>query len=85
MSGRRCLTDPSELLGPIGPEVSCEECFDLLDRYLELNLKGGEGTDTVLPGMRNHLRGCPPCREDCESLRAFVASDPLRPDADRLA
>ena len=24
-----------ELLGPEGPEVSCEECFDRLDEYLK--------------------------------------------------
>ena len=26
------------LLGPDGPEVSCEQCFELLDRYVELEL-----------------------------------------------
>ncbi len=28
-----------------------------------------------MPGMRAHLEGCPACREDHESLRAFVAAE----------
>ena len=31
------------LLGPAGPEVDCDECFEQLDRYVELEL-GGEGS-----------------------------------------
>jgi hypothetical protein len=59
------------LLGPAGPEVSCEQCFDELDRYVELELAGLEA-DVALPGFRAHLDGCPACREDHESLRALV-------------
>jgi hypothetical protein len=51
------------LLGPIGPEVTCEECFEHLDEYVE----GRE-----VPGMAAHLEGCPACREDYESLLALV-------------
>jgi hypothetical protein len=60
------------LLGPAEPEVSCEECFELLDQYVDLELVGDDA-DARLPGMRAHLRGCPACREDHESLREFVA------------
>jgi hypothetical protein len=59
------------LLGPIGEEVSCEQCFELLDAYLELELKGGDA-ETRFPGMREHLSGCPACHEDLDSLRALV-------------
>ncbi|HEX2129902.1 MAG TPA: hypothetical protein VHF58_11875 [Solirubrobacterales bacterium] len=59
------------LLGPAGPEVSCERCFELLDQYVELELSGADA-DTELPGMRAHLEGCPACHEDHESLRDFV-------------
>ena len=61
-----------QLLGPAGPEVSCEECFELLDEYVELEL-AGEDADARLPGVRAHLHGCPACREDHESLRDLVA------------
>jgi hypothetical protein len=54
------------LLGPDGPEVTCEECFELLDEYVE-------GRD--VPGMAAHLEGCPACREDYESLVALVRDD----------
>ena len=60
------------LLGPAGPELTCEECFDHLDRYVELELAGHDA-DVAIPGMREHLAGCPACREDHESLRDFVA------------
>ena len=61
----------TRLLGPADPEVSCEECFELLDEYVELELAGVEA-DRRLPGMRAHLQGCPACHEDHESLRDFV-------------
>ncbi len=63
-----------ELLGPEGPEVSCEECFERLDEYVELEL-AGEDADSRVPGMREHLGGCPACREDHESLRDLLAQD----------
>jgi hypothetical protein len=60
------------LLGPTGPQVTCEECFELLDEYVDLEL-AGEDADRRLPGMREHLQGCPACHEDHESLRDLVA------------
>ena len=59
------------LLGPKGPELSCEECFDELDRYVELELAGASA-DEAVPGMRAHLEGCPACHEDHLSLLKFV-------------
>lgn len=62
------------LLGPAEPEVGCDECFDLLDRYVELELAGADA-DAAVPGLRPHLAGCPACREEYESLRALVGGD----------
>ena len=62
----------ARLLGPAGPELSCDECFAQLDRYVEIELSGGEA-DSMIPGMRAHLQGCPACREDHESLKTFIA------------
>jgi hypothetical protein len=64
----------ARLLGPSGPEVSCEACFELLDEYVDLEV-AGEDADARLPGMREHLQGCPACREDHASLRALVARE----------
>jgi hypothetical protein len=63
------------LLGPIGYELTCDECFERLDEYVELELEG-EDADRRIPGMRNHLDGCPACHEEHESLRTLVAADP---------
>jgi hypothetical protein len=59
------------LLGPADPEISCEQCFEELDRYVELELDGRDA-DAEVPGMRAHLAGCPACAGDHDSLRALV-------------
>ena len=64
----------SRLIGPEGPELTCEQCFDELDRYVELELAGAAADERV-PGMRAHLEGCPACHEDHQSLLAFMSSD----------
>jgi hypothetical protein len=70
-------TDPggdrllSRLLGPAGPEVTCDECFAQLDRYVELELSEADA-DQAIPGLRAHLEGCPACREDHESLLDYA-------------
>ena len=70
------MTDPLEsLLGPAGPEITCEACFGVLDEYVDAEL-AGEDPDARIPGMRAHLHGCPACREDHESLRALAARGP---------
>jgi len=75
------------LLGPAEPELGCDECFDHLDSYVELELSGGAGF-ALCPtcvstagcaearrclGMRAHLEGCPACAEEYESLKALLA------------
>ena len=62
------------LLGPADRELLCDECFEKLDEYVELELQGAEADDRI-PGMRAHLEGCPACREDYDSLREFVRHD----------
>jgi hypothetical protein len=61
----------ARVVGPGEPEVSCEQCFEQLDRYVELEL-GGADADAALPGMRAHFQGCSACGEDREGLRAFL-------------
>ena len=68
----------ARVLGPVGPEVTCEQCFELLDQYVELDLAEADA-DARLPGMRAHLTGCPACHEDYESLRALVAGAAAAP------
>ena len=73
-------TDPDldltllRLLGPPEPEIGCDECFELLDRYVELELADAPA-DALPPGLRAHLLGCPACAEERESLRALLELD----------
>jgi hypothetical protein len=67
---RRELTE--RLLGPTGYQLDCEECFELVNEYAELELVGIEA-GTVIPGLRTHLEGCSACKEDHESQRALLA------------
>ncbi len=62
------------LLGPDGPEVTCEECFERLDEFAELELEGADA-EAAVPGMLAHLEGCPACREDHESLLALLRQE----------
>jgi hypothetical protein len=59
------------LLGPAGPELTCEECFEMLDVFVDAEVAGDDAA-VVVPGMRAHLEGCPACHEDYESLLALV-------------
>lgn len=65
----------ARLLGPADPEIGCDECFEKLDRYVDLEVAGHDA-DAALPGLRAHLDGCPACREEHESLRELVSTPP---------
>jgi hypothetical protein len=73
----------SRLLGPAAAELSCEACFEQLDGYVEAEL-AGEDAAAMLPLLAAHLDGCPACREDHDSLLAFVCSEPPPPPPARL-
>jgi hypothetical protein len=60
-------------LGPGRPEVTCDECFELLDHFVELEL-GESDADTGVPGMEAHLQGCPACREEHDLLLAYASA-----------
>ena len=52
------------------PYLSCDECFDLVDRYVEALLAD---PDHDRPAMRAHLAGCAACAEEARSLVGLVA------------
>lgn len=62
------------ILGPSGPEILCEECFERLDEFVEAEVAGRDA-DAKVPGMRAHLEGCPACFEEYESLSALLRAD----------
>ncbi|MEA2156737.1 MAG: hypothetical protein QOE11_2877 [Solirubrobacteraceae bacterium] len=69
MTGPRALV--AALLGPGEPELTCDACFDELDRYVDLELAGADA-ERAVPGMRAHLAGCPACGEDHDSLLEYA-------------
>ena len=64
-------TTIKRLLGPSEPEILCDECFEKIDEYVDLELIGA-AADEAIPGMRAHLDGCPACHEEYESLRELA-------------
>ncbi len=61
------------LLGPEGAELGCEECFELLDVYVEAET-AAEDAEARVPGMHAHLEGCPACAEEHERLLELVSA-----------
>jgi anti-sigma factor RsiW len=61
----------ARVLGPAGPEVTCDACFELLDAYVELERDGADA-EAAVPGMAAHLEGCPACAEDHAALHALL-------------
>lgn len=49
-------------------EISCSECFDLVSRFVELEISG-ENAEAQMPQIKQHLGQCPACREEYETLR----------------
>jgi hypothetical protein len=54
------------------PWLSCDDCFRQVDQYLELVLVDAA---EQMPAMAAHLRGCPACAEEAETILALTAHD----------
>jgi hypothetical protein len=67
----RALTLPTE------PYLSCEDCFDLVDSYVEAVLAGRPDAP---PGLEEHLAGCAACAQEADSLLELVR-DPAATEA----
>lgn len=66
---RRLTMDP-------GPWLSCDDCFRLVDRYVDGLLTGGVvRTDPELAKMPGHLAGCSACAEEATTLLVLAATD----------
>jgi hypothetical protein len=66
----------ARLLGPVGPELTCDQCFEQLDRYVEVEVAvDRDAADAAVPGLGAHLEGCPACSEDHDSLVALLKAE----------
>ena len=60
------LEDPSDM--------TCDECFSVMDYYSELL---ANGSADLLPEVIEHLKECPPCEVQYrEELRHLITSQP---------
>lgn len=78
MASSRPTTQLHHLLGPASPEVACDVCFAELDRYVDLEVDGAPA-EAAVPGMAAHLRGCPACQEEHDSLVALLSRPGRQP------
>lgn len=54
------------------PWLSCDDCFRLIDQYVELL---AAGASISMPTMRAHLLGCSACLEEARTLAVLVSID----------
>ena len=52
-------------------EIGCAECFEQLDRFVDLSLSG-KTTAEAMPLVEQHLERCRDCREEFEALLSAV-------------
>ncbi len=48
-------------------EINCVECFNLLDQYADMIMDGAD-PDQIMPAVRQHLKHCPTCTHEFETL-----------------
>ena len=75
---RMLTTDP-------GPWLSCDDCFRLVDRYVEQLLTATtDPSDPDLAAMPAHLSGCSACSEEATTLLVLAATEAGVDPADAL-
>ena len=52
-------------------EIGCEECFEELDRFVEMELAGRDAAE-AMPLVQDHLERCRECKEEFEALMAAL-------------
>ncbi len=52
-------------------EIGCDECFEQLDRFVELTLAEKNASE-MLTLVQDHLNRCRDCREEFEALLSIV-------------
>lgn len=52
-------------------EIGCDECFEQLDRFVEMTLAGKSAAE-AMPLVQEHLERCDDCCEEFEALLAAL-------------
>lgn len=61
------------MIGPGRDEVGCDECFEILHHYVDLEL-AGENAAARMPRVHAHFEGCGVCWDEYESLRELAGA-----------
>ena len=67
-----------------GAWLSCDDCFRLVDRYVEGLLAGPTATSGELAAMPAHLAGCSACAEEATTVLLLSAGEEGVDPADAL-
>lgn len=76
------MTDPTAasraeliagLLADTSPYLSCDECFDRIDEYVERRLDDPRYEDVA---MQTHLAGCGACADEALALQELLDQRP---------
>ena len=59
-------------------EISCADCFERLDRFVEMTLLGQEAAK-AMPHVHDHLERCADCREEFHGLLDAIQAAAPRP------
>lgn len=62
----------TRLLADTSPYLSCDDCFDRMDEYVERRLADPHHRD---PAMDAHLAGCGACAEEAHSLAELLGRE----------
>ena len=66
-------------------EISCTECFDLVSRFVDLDVFG-QNAAAQMPQVKQHLSQCRACRDEYDALRElrFLEEQGGMPSAEDL-
>lgn len=54
-------------------EISCDECYDLLDEYVEIVMRGDD-VRLLMPAVQAHLELCQDCGEEFAAILKALES-----------
>ena len=61
-----------ELLQEKPENLTCDECFAVMEYYSELLMQGGRA---LLPEVKRHLAGCPSCQVECRAALSRLVEE----------
>lgn len=57
-------------------DITCAECFDHIDEYVDL-LRSGQEPGAVLPQVKSHLDQCTCCEHEFNALITILETDDI--------